>query len=55
MITYCDPPRGWVYGFPKILPDNRKDDVLIWLVEEGYPQSEIDSYGLHFHCSYFTV
>jgi hypothetical protein len=24
-----------------------------WLVAEGYPQKEIDSYGDHFYCRYW--
>ena len=47
-----DPPNGWLYGFPKQLPDNTSD-VKAWLVENGYPQSEIDAYGEHFYCRYW--
>ena len=47
-----DPPNGWLYGFPKQLPDNTSD-VKGWLVENGYPQSEIDAYGEHFYCRYW--
>jgi hypothetical protein len=46
--TYIDPPGGWRYGFPKILPNDIKD-VNSWLVQNGYPQSEIDSCGKYFH------
>jgi hypothetical protein len=43
--TMIDPPSGWRFGFPKeipkeILQDNNK--ILNWLVDNGYPQSEID-------------
>lgn len=44
-VKMCDPDGGWRYGFPKALPDNHKDDdfdLRKWLVENGYPQSEID-------------
>jgi hypothetical protein len=41
MAKMIDPPSGWRFGFPKELPDNVKD-VMKWLVENGYPQSEID-------------
>jgi len=44
----CDPPSGWRYGFPKILPKDVKN-IEKWLVSEGYPQKEIDSCGQHFH------
>jgi len=50
-MKYIDPPSGWMYGFPKLLPDNVVD-VNKWLVENGYPQSKIDSYGEHFYCWY---
>ena len=52
-VTIIDPPSGWMYGFPKVLPEEAKDRTLEWLVENGYPQSEIDSYGKHFHCRYW--
>jgi hypothetical protein len=44
-ITIIDPPSGWKYGFPKPIPEDRIEDVLVWLVEQGYPQSEIDGLG----------
>lgn len=51
-VTLIDPPKGWKYGFPKVLPDGVKD-VNKWLVENGYPQSEIDSWGASFVCRYW--
>ena len=53
IVTMIDPPSGWKYGFPKILPEEAKGRNLEWLVENGYPQSEIDSYGKHFYCRYW--
>jgi hypothetical protein len=47
-----DPPSGWKYGFPKELPKGTKD-TLAWLVENGYPQKEIDKLGEHFYCSHW--
>ncbi len=47
-----DPPSGWKYGFPKPIPDDIKD-VIPWLVENGYPQEEIDKLGEHFYCRYW--
>lgn len=46
--TFIDPPSGWQYGFPKVLP---KDvvDIKAWLVQNGYPQREIDSCGKYFY------
>lgn len=54
MMTIIDPPSGWKYGFPKPLPDE-VEDVLEWLVSEGYPQSEIDKCGKHFYCRYWET
>ena len=53
MATIIDPPSGWKYGFPKPIPEDRKSDVLVWLVEQGYPQSEIDDLGDYFPCRYW--
>ena len=47
-----DPPSGWLYGFPKELPEG-VENVLAWLVENGYPQKEIDKLGEHFYCSHW--
>jgi len=51
-VLMCDPPEGWKYGFPKPVPDGVKD-TLAWIVSQGYPQKEIDSYGDHFYCRYW--
>ena len=42
LVTLIDPPSGWKYGFPKVLPDPRPADIEQWIRDEGYPQSEID-------------
>lgn len=40
MKTMVDPAHGWLYGFPKEIPE----DVLMsglmhpWLLEQGYPE-----------------
>lgn len=50
----CDPPSGWVYGFPKILPESAKGaEFFAWLVSEGYPQAEIDGMGDYFYSRYW--
>lgn len=39
-----DPPEGWMYGFPKILPDGIKGNaerLQDWLVEQGYPVAKL--------------
>ena len=48
MAQWIDPPSGWKYGFPKIIPDD-VDDTEKWLLENGYPQAEIDACGKHFY------
>lgn len=47
-VIMIDPPSGWKYGFPKVLPEPAPKDFYAWLVSEGYPQSEIDSCGDYF-------
>ena len=54
MPTMIDPPSGWLYGFPKLIPENRKKDATVWLVEQGYPQNLIDELGENFICRYWT-
>jgi len=48
MPLMIDPPSGWKYGFPKPLPEE-VENVKEWLLEQGYPQREIDLCGKHFH------
>lgn len=40
-VTYVDPPHGWAYDFPKILPDN-VTDFRKWLIENNYPEKDVD-------------
>ena len=45
-VTMIDPPSGWRYGFPMPFVDsngNRPTDIKKWLLDNGYPQAEIDS------------
>lgn len=51
-VMMIDPPSGWKYGFPKPLPEEVVD-TMKWLVENGYPQSEIDACGDYFYCSHY--
>jgi hypothetical protein len=39
-----DPPSGWKYGFPKEIPEH-VDNTRQWLLDNGYPQHEIDACG----------
>jgi hypothetical protein len=54
-MIMIDPPFGWLYGFPKVCPDDRLGNVNEWLVEEGYPKEEIESYGQHFYYRTISV
>jgi hypothetical protein len=47
-----DPPEGWKYGFPKRLPKEGEDpdfNLNEWIVQNGYPQKLIDTYGEYFY------
>jgi len=50
-----DPPEGWRYGFPKVVPEGYMkmswDDKKKWYMEQGYPKSKIDEYGEFFYIS----
>jgi hypothetical protein len=46
-----DPPSGWMYGFPKVLPDNV--NLRAWLLEQGYPEKDVD-WAMD-HCRYWEV
>jgi hypothetical protein len=50
-----DPPSGWKYGFPKEAPLDESININKWLVENGYPQEEIDRLGEYFYCRYFVI
>ena len=54
--TYIDVPSGWKYGFPKIIPADvlKEHRQLEWIVEQGYPQEEIDKCGKYFAARYWT-
>jgi len=52
MKKMIDPPSGWMFGFPKEIPKD-VTDVKKWLVENGYPQAEIDSFDDMFVCRFW--
>ena len=52
-VKMIDPPSGWKYGFPKVLPDD-VTNTMKWLVENGYPQAEIDACGDNFWCRHWA-
>lgn len=43
---YIDPPSGWKYGFPKIIPESilkgSQEDFKNWLKDNGYPEKDLD-------------
>ena len=41
-VIMIDPPGGWQYGFPKPCLISEEQSFQDWLIEHGYPQSEID-------------
>lgn len=51
-MRVIDPPSGWKYGFPKPIPSDVQD-VEQWLVDNGYPQEEINKLGKYFYCRYW--
>lgn len=53
IVTMIDPPSGWQYGFPKVLPNNQLHRVNEWLVEQGYPQKIIDEFDGRLPCRYW--
>ena len=55
MALMIDPPSGWMYGFPKSIPKDVTNH-LKWLVENGYPQEEIDKFDNNpFLCRYWET
>lgn len=55
IIVLVDPPEGWMYGFPKVLPAFKSlEEELRWFVDSGYPQELIDR-GMLNHCRYFQT
>ena len=55
IMKMIDPPSGWMFGFPKPIPEDRINDSLTWLVEQGYPKQLIDDLGDYFFCRYWEV
>lgn len=51
--TIIDPPSGYLYGFPKAIPDEAAGEFFAsWMREQGYPQKLIDQ-GMLKHCRYW--
>ena len=47
-IKMIDPPSGWMYGFPKEIPEH-VDDTCKWLIDNGYPEKLIKDLGDNFY------
>ena len=50
MAIVIDPPQGWLYGFPKEIPESKIKNMTEWLIEQGYPETLIEEYGDYFYC-----
>jgi hypothetical protein len=50
-----DVPWGWEYGFPKVWDVDRDPNLFEWLVQQGYPQEEIDRRGKNFFIRSWVV
>lgn len=48
-----DPPNGYIYGFPKLYSKEDHPNFYTWIVQEGYPQEEIDKYEGQFYCRFW--
>ena len=46
-VKMIDPPNGWMFGFPKEIPEH-VDNTVQWLIENGYPEKLVKDYGDNF-------
>jgi hypothetical protein len=40
--TMIDPPEGWRYGFPKSWDSGVDGDLREFLLQNGYPEKDVD-------------
>ena len=55
-VLVCDPPRGWMYDFPRALPSEHLSETFSlrdWLLKNGYPEKDVD-FAVR-HCRYWEV
>lgn len=45
MKWYVDPPEGWRFGFPKVWDDETDGDWETWIVDQGYPVTDLIKYS----------
>lgn len=55
IAVWVDPPSGWKYGFPKEAPYPLPDNMIEWVIDQGYPRVEVESLGEHFYIGYTEV
>lgn len=56
MAIICDPPHGWMYGFPMAIDEDigdNREKLHEWLIKKGYPKENIESYGDRFYCRFW--
>lgn len=44
-----DPPSGWMWGFPKEIPED-VTDINAWLIKNGYPEKLIETFNNKVPC-----
>jgi hypothetical protein len=56
----CDPPSGWMYGFPREFtfvatgnPDTHDAELAEWFVKNGYPKRLVEQ-GMHRRCRFWA-
>jgi hypothetical protein len=42
LVTFIDPPSGWKYGFPKVIPSPFPKNFKAWLIKNGYPKKDVE-------------
>jgi hypothetical protein len=47
-VKMIDPPQGWLYGFPKEIPED-VENTTQWLIDNGYPKKLIEDFGNAFY------
>ena len=52
-----DPPSGWLFGFPKEIPQEVYDNPpwTEWLIENGYPRKELEQWEGSMPCGILEV
>lgn len=45
MKYWVDPPEGHRYGFPKVWDDEVDGDWETWVVDQGYPVTDLIKYS----------